>query len=175
MDSKSPKIRSAPLRTCWQADDIEVTRGDECIDRWCAEDIERVTLVHIGAGDSPIEIHAAIFELPGRVVVLGAQCGIAGRVLFERETYWARRNCIYWVSNRRVSWLVIEGESRWQFARQAPPYQPLTPAQANALFERANAIGPQTWGQRKQWRFGHQRPFSGREVGATQVQGSLTI
>ncbi len=170
----TPKVRAPQLRTCWQAENITVTRGDESIDRLPADEIERVTLVHIGAGESPIEVHSAIFELPGRVVVLGAQCGIAGRVLFERQAYWSQRNCIYWVNHRRVSWPAVEGESRWLFARQVPPYQQLTPAQADALFQRSDVTGPQTWDQRKQYRFERQRPFGGRQVGATQVQGSLT-
>ena len=174
MQWTTAKARAPQLRTCWQAEGIVVTRGDELIDRLPADDIERVTLVHIGAGESPIEVHAAIFDLPERVVVLGAQCGIAGRVLFERQAYWSQRNCIYWVNNRLVAWPAIEGESRWSFARQLPPYQQLTPAQAGALFERSAVTGPHTWDRRKQYRFERQRPFGGRQVGATQVQGSLT-
>lgn len=167
------KAKAAPLRTGWQADEIAVTRGGESVDRLRADDIERVTLVHIGAGESPIEVHAAIFELPDRVVVLGAQCGIAGRVLFERQAYWAQRHCIYWVSHRRVAWPETEADSRWLFARQAPPHLQLTPAVAKTLFQRSDATGPHTWDQRKQYRFERQRPFGGRQVGATQVQGSL--
>ena len=169
----TPKVRTPQLRTCWQADEIAVTRGDELIDRLRADEIERVTLVHIGAGESPIEVHSAIFEFADRVVVLGAQCGIAGRVLFERQAYWSQRNSIHWVSYRRVSWPETQGESRWLFARQVPPYQQLTPEQAKSLFQCSDVTGPHTWDQRKQYRFERQRPFGGRQVGATQVQGSL--
>jgi hypothetical protein len=174
MQWTTAKARAAQLRTCWHNDEITVSQGDELVDRLRADEIQRVTLVHIGAGESPIEVHSAIFELPERVVVVGAQCGIAGRVLFERQAYWAQRNCIYWVNNRLVSWPAVEGESRWLFARQVPPYQPLTLAQANALFQRSDVTGPQTWDQRKQYRFERQRAFGGRQVGAMQVQGSLT-
>ncbi len=165
--------KTAPLRTCWQADEIGVMRAGETVDRLPAQEIERVTLVHIGVGESPIEVHAAIFELPDRVVVLGAQCGIAGRVLFERQSFWTQRNCIYWVSHRHVAWPAAEGDSRWPFARQAPAHLQLTPAAAKHLFQCTDATGPHTWEQRKQYRFERQRPFGGRHVGATQVQGSL--
>jgi hypothetical protein len=174
MEWTTAKTRAPQLRTSWQGDDIAVTRGDEMIDCLRAEDIERVTLVHIGAGESPIEVHSAIFELPGRVVVLGAQCGIAGRLLFERQAYWAQRHCIYWLSHRHVSWPAFDGAPRWAFARQAPPYQQLTPEQASAVYRRSDVTGPHTWDQRKQYRFRRERPFGGRHVGAMQVQGSLT-
>jgi hypothetical protein len=174
MQWTTPKVRAPQLRTCWQGDEITVSRGDELVDRLHVDEIERVTLVHVGAGESPIEVHSVIFELPKRVVVLGAQCGIAGRVLFERQAYWSGRNCIFWINNRHLSWPAVEGESRWLFARQVPPYWQMTPAQAGALFERCNATGPQTWDQRKRHRFERQRPFGGRQVGATHVQGSLT-
>ena len=97
-------VKETHLRTCWQADGIVVTKGSgEWIDRLRADDVDRVTLIHAGEGESPAEVRAAVFELTGRVVLLDAASGIAGRVLFERQAYWSHRNCIYWVHQRRVS------------------------------------------------------------------------
>lgn len=168
----SLKTRETQLRTSWQADEIVVTRGDELIDQLRADEIERVTLVHADSGDSPGDVRAALFELPDRVVLLGAASGIAGRVLFERQAYWSQRGCIYWVSERFVSWSQIQGESRWLFARQVPQHRQLTTAAVGSLLERSEATGPHTWDQRKQFRIERRRPFRGRTVTATQVHSS---
>ena len=123
------KTRESPLRTAWQADDITVHRGDELIDRLRADEIQRVALIHAGAGESPAEVLAALFEMPDRAVLLGAVSGIAGRVLFERQAYWAQRDCIFWVSERQLAWSQIEGGSRWPFARHVPRHRELTVAE----------------------------------------------
>jgi hypothetical protein len=166
------KIREAHLRSSWQADEIVVIRGDELIDHLRADEIDRVTLVHADEGDSPGQVRAAIFELPDRVVLLGAASGIAGRVLFERQAYWSQRNCIYWVSERCVSWSEIQVESRWLFARQVPQHRQLTPAAARSLLDCSDVTGPHTWDQRKQHRIERRRPFPGRVIGSTQTHSS---
>ena len=167
MSWTSLKSREAPLHTSWQADEIVITRGDELIDQLPAEAIERVTLVHATGGDSPGEIRAAIFELTDRIVLVGAGSGIAGRVLFERQAYWSQRACIYWISERHVSWPEVRGESRWPFGRQIPQHRNLAPTMLGALLERADATGPHTWDQRKQWRIERRRPFRGRAMGVS--------
>jgi hypothetical protein len=164
----SLKIKDSPLRTSWQADEIIVTRGDELIDHLRADDIDRVTLVHAGEGEMPGDVRAAIFEMSDRVVLICAASGIAGRVLFERQAFWARRNCIYWVSERSVSWPEMPGESRWLFTRRVPQHRELPPAAASALVERSEVTGPHTWDQRKQRRIERRRPFRGRAIGVTQ-------
>ncbi len=171
MNWTSMKFREAGLRSSWQAEEIVVSRGDEVIDHLRADEIDRVTLVHADEGDSPGEVCAAIFEFSDRVVLLGAASGIGGRVLFERQAYWSRRNCIYWVGQRYVTWPEIAGESRWRFARQLPQYLQLTPTAASLLFERSQASGPHTWDQRKQFRVERRRPFPGRVVGAAHAHG----
>jgi len=168
----SLKIKDSPLRTSWQADEIIVTRGDELIEHLRGDEIERVTLVHAGEGDMPGEVRAAIIEMPDRVVLLGAGSGIAGRVLFERQAFWSRHNCIYWISERCVSWPEAPGESRWPFARRVPQHRALTPSAANSLFERSDLTGPHTWDQRKQHRIDRRRPFRGRAITAAQTHSS---
>jgi hypothetical protein len=168
------KIRGTTLRSHWQGDEIVVTRGDELVDHLRADEIQRVTLVHADKGDSPGEVRAALFELPDRIVLLGAASGIAGRVLFERQAYWSQRDCIYWISERCVSWSEIRGESRWPFSRQLPQHRQLTRAAGTSLLDRADVTGPHTWDQRKQHRIERRRPFPGRAIGATQAHSGAT-
>ena len=169
------KIRETPLRSSWQADEIVVTRGEELIEHLRADDIDRVTLVHADEGCSPGEVRAALFELPDRVVLLGAASGISGRVLFERQAFWSQRNCIYWVSERCVSWSEIQSESRWPFSRQMPQHRQLTPAAARSLLDRSDVTGPHTWEQRKQHRIESSRPFPGRVIDPTPSLGRTMI
>jgi hypothetical protein len=161
------RTKETPLATRWQADGIVVTRGGDWVDRLRADEIERVTLVHAGEGESPGEVRAAVFELAGRTVVLGAESGIAGRVLFERQAYWSQRNCIYWVKQRHVSWPPIAGASRWPLRRLVPQHRSNTP-DAAPLFDRADATGPHTWDQRKWHRIERRRHFPGSVIGAAQ-------
>ena len=171
----SLRIRDAQLRSSWQGDEIVVTRGDELVDHIPADQIVRVTLVHAGEGESPGDVRAAVFELADRVVVLGAASGIAGRVLFERQAFWSPRNCIYWVSERCVSWPELQSESRWPFTRQGVQHRQLTPSDAEALYERWDVTGPHTWEQRKRHRIERRRTFPGRVLRATPTHsGALT-
>lgn len=169
-----PRTKQAPVTTCWWADEIVVTRGGEPIDRLRSGDIERVTLVHAGAGESPGEVRAALFELADRAVLLGAASGIAGRVLFERQAYWSQRSCIYWVDQSRVTWLAVLGQPRWPLVRaRLPQHCGLTTATAAALLDRAQVTGPHTWDERKRHRIERRRPFPGRAIGATAVHGGM--
>jgi hypothetical protein len=164
--------RPQPLQTQWQADEIVVTRGGECVDRLRASEIERVTLVHAGDGESPGDVRAVLFELAGRAVLLDAASGIAGRVLFERQAYWAQRRCIYWVNERQLAWQAVDGARRWRFLRpRVPAHRGLPPATAAGLIERASLTGPHTWEQRKQHRIERRRPFPGRPLAATHAHG----
>jgi len=170
MNWNSLRVRETPLSTSWQADEIVVTRGDEWVEQLHADEIERVTLVHCAAGESPSEVCAAIFDLPDRVVLLDAASGITGRILFERQSYWSQRNCIYWVSERSVAWPDGPSDSRWWPSRHRPRHLRLTPAAAAALFDRSDLSGPHTWEQRKQYRIERRRLFPGRDFGTASPQ-----
>lgn len=169
-----PRTQPAPVCTCWQADEILVTRGGALIDRLRAGDIQRVTLVHTGEGESPGEVQAALFEMADRAVLLGAGSGIAGRVLFEHQAHWARRSCIYWVSERHVTWPAAMAETRWPLRRpRVPQHCALTPAAAESLLDRCEATGPHTWEERKRRRIERRRPFPGRAIGALPVHSGM--
>jgi hypothetical protein len=162
------------VKACWRGDEIVVTRGAECIDRLPAGEIRRVTLIHHGAGESPGDVRAALFETPERAVLLRASSGVAGSVLFERQLYWSQRDCIYWVGERGVAWRLALGGSRWPPGRTAlPEHRRLSPADAASLLERAALTGPHTWDQRKQYRIERRRPFPGWAIGAAPMHGAL--
>jgi hypothetical protein len=172
----TPRNEQSPVKTCWRGDEILVTQGAARIDHLRASDIERVTLIHRGAGESPGEVRAALFEMTERAVLLRAASGVAGVVLFERQAYWSHRNCIYWVGERSVAWPAAVGAARWPFGRAGlAQYQVLSPADASLLLERAEVTGPHTWDQRKQYRIDRRRPFPGWVVGATPIQGGAPV
>jgi len=172
----TPRTEHSPVKTCWRGDEILVTQGAQRIDHLRAGDIERVTLIHRGAGESPGEVRAALFKLTERAVLLRAASGIAGCVLFEHQAYWSRRNCIHWVSERGVAWASAVGGTRWPFGRTGlAQHQTLSRADAALLFERAAVTGPHTWDQRKQYRIERRRPFPGWVTGATPIHGGAPV
>jgi hypothetical protein len=172
----TPRTGQAPVKTCWRGDEILVAQGAERIDHLRASDIERVTLIHRGAGESPGDVRAALFEMAERAVLLRATSGVAGCVLFEHRALWTHRNCIYWVSERCVAWPSAVGAGRWPFGRTGlGQYQTLSPADAALLFERAAVTGPHTWDQRKQYRIERRRPFPGWGIGATPIHGGAPV
>lgn len=166
----------SPVKTCWRGDEILVTQGAQRIDHLRARDIERVTLIHRGAGESPGEVRAALFELTERAVLLRASSGVAGCVLFEHQAYWTRRNCIYWVPEPCVEWPSATGATRWRFGRTGlAQHRTLSTADAALLFERAAVTGPHTWDQRKQYRIERRRPFPGWVIGTTPIHSGATV
>ncbi|MFO1219903.1 MAG: hypothetical protein U1E89_16170 [Burkholderiaceae bacterium] len=170
------RAKQSPVKTSWRGDEIVVTQGVERIDGLRAGEIERVTLIHRGAGESPGEVRAALFEMSGRAVLLRATSGVIGRVLFERQAWWSRRNCIYWVSERCVTWPPSVGRRRWRFGRtELPQVRTLLPADVASLFERTAVTGPHTWEQRKQYRIERRRPFPGWALGATPMVSGASV
>ncbi|MDQ6638617.1 MAG: hypothetical protein M3Z15_02990, partial [Pseudomonadota bacterium] len=87
-------------RTLWQQNDIVVYRDEVEVDRLPAERIERVYLVYLGHGDTPGEIAQSVVELAGDegYALFEANTGFAGRVNFERQSFWQERRCVYWVA-----------------------------------------------------------------------------
>jgi hypothetical protein len=166
--------RPPAVKTCWRADWIVVTQGGQLIDRLRAGRIDRVTLVHTGEGESPGEVRAALFQTAGRAVLLGAESGIAGRVLFEHQAYWSQRGCIYWVPERDVDWPAVFGSPRWPFARpRLPQHCTLTSTAVATLLDRAVPSGPHTWDQRKQRRIERRLPFRGQAIAVRPVHAGM--
>src|SRR4051812_40973193 len=85
-------------RTAWQGHDLLVFRGEEEVDRISQQSIERVLFVHRGSGNSPGDLAYAIIELNDETLIFSPATGISGRVLFERQAFWAEKRCVFWVS-----------------------------------------------------------------------------
>ena len=83
-------------RTAWQQQHILIFRNDVEVDRIRAAEIARVVLVHRGEGTSPGDLVHAVVVLEDECVILPADTGFAGRVLFERQPFWNERACVYW-------------------------------------------------------------------------------
>lgn len=168
-----PRTKQGLVGTRWKGDDIVVVRDDKVIDSLRSNDIERVMLVHAGEGESPGDVRAALFEMADRVVLLSAASGVAARVLFERQAFWSRHNCIYWVAERSVAWTSLLGKGRWPTRLREPQHEAITHAAAGAWLEHAQVTGPHTWDERKRYRIERRRPFRGHAIGATPLHGGL--
>lgn len=137
------------LHTAWQGGELVVMADDREIDRIAADDIQRVVLVCHGAGDSPGDLAFALVETPTDAVVLPPESGIAGRVHFERQAFWAERNCVYWTSESRAALPRRLRPGLWMLRRHKPGYMRVPRSEVDSAIEHWPLEGPQTWEQRK--------------------------
>jgi hypothetical protein len=140
---------SMPLRTVWQGQHLLVLRDEEEIDRLAACDVQRVVLVCRHGGETPSDLRFAVIETLDDHVLLPADSGIAGRVHFERQVFWAQRACVYWVDEARAQLPRLLRPGLWMLRRQQPGYMRLPRAQLQAVIDTWPLEGPQTWEQRK--------------------------
>lgn len=154
--------------TAWQGPDLVVFRNDAEVDRFPAAHIERVIFVHRGAGDTPGDLLFAVVELPGEHVLLPAETGFAGRVNFERLSFWADKQCVYWVPEHKASLPARLRRSLWLLRPGTPAYTRLPRAELASRIEQWPIEGPQTWEQRKWMRIASSRPFAGLTAIVTQ-------
>jgi hypothetical protein len=150
--------KSSRWHTAWQGPNIVVERDGTEVDRVHAPDMQRVVIVYRGAGDTPSDLSYAIVELADEYVVFPGDSGIAGRVNFERQAFWAERGCIWWVSEAKVGVPAALRRGAWRFGRARPEYLRL-PKHELALDDWP-LEGPQTWEERKWQRIERSRPFA---------------
>jgi hypothetical protein len=150
----------ASWRTAWQGHEIVVFRDEIEADRFDAEQIQRVLLVHRGDGESPGDLVQAVVELPDEYLLFPADTGFTGRVNFERQAYWAQRGCIYWVNEARAPMPMRLRRGPRFLGFGAPGFMRVPRADLAPLIERWPLEGPQTWEQRKWRRIERSRPFS---------------
>jgi hypothetical protein len=136
------------LTTRWEGADLVVLRNHEVADRIATADIRRAILVCHG-GDTPADLEFAVIECADEHVLLPADCGIAGRVYFERQPYWTERSCIYWVTGRYAPLPRHLCPGIWLLRRHRPAYLRLPAHELAPLIEQWPLEGPQTWEQRK--------------------------
>src|SRR5205823_2171178 len=146
--------------TAWQGQDIVVYRDDTEVDRVHAPQIDRVVLVHRGSGDSPGDVVRTLVELDGDCMLFPAETGFAGRVTFERQTFWAERACVYWVVESRAPLPLRLRRGSWFLPFGAPGFMRIPRAQLAGRIERWPLQGPQTWEQRKWRHIDDKRPFA---------------
>ncbi|MGZ8260736.1 MAG: hypothetical protein ACXWUL_09315 [Caldimonas sp.] len=148
-------------RTLWQQNDIVVYRDEVEFDRLPAERIERVYLVYGGRGDTPNDIAQTIVELAGAegFALFEPNTGFAGRVNFERQSFWQERRCVYWVAARAalLPWRLRFGAWRGEANNRA--FRRLARDELAGCIERWQLEGPQTWEDRKRRRIERSRPF----------------
>ncbi|MDB6001180.1 MAG: hypothetical protein JWP52_2879 [Rhizobacter sp.] len=147
-------------RTAWQGQHIVVFRGDEEFDRVDSQNIERVMFVHRGPGDSPGDLAYAVIELQDEVLMFSPDTGISGRVLFERQQFWAERGCVFWVSEHMAPLPMRHRRGLWFLRRALPAFERLPRGELASSIDQWPMEGPQTWEQRKWLRIARNRPFA---------------
>ncbi len=140
----SPSLLSTRL----EGDELLVLDGDHVIDRLAAREIRRVILV-CDRSDAPSDLAFAVVETADEHLVFPPESGIAGRVHFERQAFWAQRACTYWThaAHARLPRQLLGGV--WPLRRHKPGYLRLPAGELAATIEGWPLEGPQSWEQRK--------------------------
>lgn len=142
------RMRDTPL-TAWQGMDLLVLRGDEELDRVPSTDIDRVILAYHRGGETPGDLAYAVLLTAGEALLFAPATGIAGRVHFERQSFWSDRPCVYWVPAARAP-LPRPMRGGWSlFPRRLPAYLRVPRSEVESDIARWPIEGPQSWEQRK--------------------------
>jgi hypothetical protein len=142
-------MRHASLNTRWEGADLLVLNHDQEIDRIAAREIHRLILVCRNGGESPSDLRFAVVETTADHVLLPAASGIAGRVHFERQSFWMQRPCVYWVDEARAPLPRRLLPGVWLLRRHEPGYVRLPHNELAGVIEQWPLDGPQSWEQRK--------------------------
>jgi hypothetical protein len=141
-------MRKESLDTRWEGSDLLILSNEREIDRIASREIHRVILV-CHRGDSPSDLRFAVVETTADHVLLPAASGIAGRVHFERQSFWMQRPCVYWVDEARAPLPRRLLPGAWFGRRHPPGHARLPHTELAAVIERWPLEGPQSWDQRK--------------------------
>lgn len=151
----------ARWNTAWQGLDLVVLRNDAEIDRVHAPDIARIVFVQPAQAQGAAEIGFALVELADESIVFPAATGLARRVHFERQTFWAARACIHWADavSARLPPCCLQRRG-FVLARREPCYLRLPRADLAPWVEGWMIEGPQSWEERRWRRIERAPPFS---------------
>ncbi len=141
-------MRKPSLDTRWEGGDLLVLSDEHEIDRIAAGDIQRVILVCRG-GDAPSDLRFAVVQTAAHHILLPAASGIAGRVHFERQSFWMQRPCVYWIDEARAPLPRRLLSGGWSLRRQAPGWTRLPLTELSGVIEQWPVEGPHSWEQRK--------------------------
>lgn len=136
----------------WQAQDIVVTLGGREIDRIDGRDIRRVIFVENRQMRTASDHAFAIVDLGDEQIVFPSDSGLAGLVHFERQSFWHRRPCVYWLPPEAAARLPARCRARrwWLLRRGAPIYSRVARAElAEVLDGPVAPEGPQCWEERR--------------------------
>lgn len=150
--------------TQWSGTDIVVLRNEVEIDRIAAQAIRRIVFVQPPDTTSAGDAAFALVELDEEFVVFPSETGLAGRVHFERQAFWAAKACVYWVDDAAAARLPPTCTARrgLLLGRREPRYGRVPREQLAALVERWPLEGPQSWDDRRWQRIERARPFASR-------------
>jgi|GEM_PF-629110 hypothetical protein len=160
--------------TEWSGADIVVLRNDVEIDRVPAASIRRIVFVQPPDTTSAGDAAFALVELDHEFIVFPSATGLAGRVHFERQTFWAAKACIYWVDTGAARLpAACTARRALVLGRREPRYMRVPREELAALVEQWPLEGPQSWDERRWQRIERSRPFSRADsrlpVGAARV------
>ncbi len=160
-------MRKESIETRWEGSDLLVLCNEIERDRIRAADIGRVILVCRG-GDAPANLRFAVIQTPIDCILLPAASGIAGRVHFERQSFWMQRPCVYWVdeAHARLPRRLLPGA--WSLRRQPPGWARLPWADLSGVIEQWPLEGPHSWEQRKWAQIERNRCLPAAETVRTQ-------
>jgi hypothetical protein len=152
------------VQTLWQGQDLIVRRGAREIDRLAAADIERVIIVYRDRGATPGDLAFAVLRTAEHDVLFPPDSGIAGRVHFERQSFWRQRRCVYWspLAQSRLPRRLCQG--LWFLRLQEPGFMRLPRTELDPVIEGWPLRGPQTWDERKWERIAQLHPFAALRV-----------
>jgi hypothetical protein len=151
--------------TAWVGNDIVVYRNGEAVDRVPSDDIRRVMFVYRGEGQNPGDLAYALVELPDEFVIFPPDSGFAGRVHFERQSFWLQRACVFWVSEATATLPSRLRPFGWWFRRHANiAFRRVARSELASSVEGWPLEGPQTWQQRKWRRIESSRPLANLPV-----------
>ena len=147
-------------RTLWVQNDIVVYRDDVEVDRLPGERIARVHLLYRGRGDTPGDIVLSVVALAGDegYALFEPETGFAGRVNFERQSFWRERRCVYWLAAAAaLPWRLRI--AAWRGDASARAFRRISRDELAATVERWQLGVPHTWEDRKRRRIERSRPF----------------
>lgn len=141
-------MRKESIDTRWEGSDLLILSDEREIDRIAAREIQRVIMV-CHHGDSPSDLRFAVVETTTDHLLLPAASGIAGRVHFERQSFWMQRPCVYWVDEARAPLPLRLRPAAWLLRRRQPALVRLPQSELAGVIEQWPLEGPQSWEQRK--------------------------
>ena len=147
-------------QTLWQATDLVVERDGREVDRVAAADIERVIIVYADRGATPGDLAFAVLRTADHDLLFPPESGIAGRVHFERQSFWRQRACVYWAPLARARLPRRLCQGLWILRQHQPGFMRLPRTELDPIIERWPLQGPQTWDERKWDRIAQMRPFA---------------